>query len=130
MFVAKGQFFIFISCVAFGVVGGSLFTATSSLKKIIKNNLFANSIDVLLFVVLCFLFVFYSNYLNFPNFRLYMAFGVFSGIFLYLESFNILLAKMFKSIYNICKLSVLKKYSLAKGKRTKGIRKNERSKEK
>ncbi len=102
MFVTSGQFYVFISCVAFGCVSGVLLGVSDCVKRMVKNRALQISSDVFAFVLICFSFVAYSYLLNFPNVRAYMFLGVFLGIVLTFKSFNIILAKIGKKIYNIC----------------------------
>ncbi len=120
MFVANGQFFIIITCVAYGFVAGSLFTILTPLRMVVQNTIIRAILDVICFVILCFLFVVYSNLLNFPNFRVYMVFGVLLGLILYIESLHFILAKLVGIVYNkICKMFTKRRTS------AKGIKTNE-----
>ena len=100
MFVSKGQIFIFIACIAFGAISGILFSITCCVKKKINNKYLSVVIDITAFFLVSFFYVFYSYKLNFGNIRLYMPTGVLLGIFLYIKSFNYILAKISDKIYN------------------------------
>lgn len=100
MFSSSGQFFVLLTCVGFGYVGGIIFTMFFAFKKLLNNFFVKIILDLCSFIVLCFLFVLYSNILNFPSFRFYMAIGVFSGLILYIESFHFILAKTCEIVYN------------------------------
>lgn len=103
MFVSSGQFYVFTACVGFGVFLGILFFTVKDLTVKIKNASFKGVIQFLPFFFSAFLFIIYSNKLNFPTFRVYMLFGVFSGVYLYGKSFRLILAKVVKRVYNIKK---------------------------
>lgn len=102
MFVTASQFYVFVSCVAFGSVFGILFGLSDCVKLFIKSKTLKVLSDVLAFIVVCFSYIVYAYVLKFPNLRAYMFLGVFAGILLTFKSFNILLAKTVKKIYNIC----------------------------
>lgn len=97
MFVSHAQFHVFSACVAFGGVIGILFLIVAPIKNIYVKVLF----DVLIFCVICILFVVYSYKLQFGNFRFYMPFGVLIGISSCVLSFNFILKKFFYFIFNV-----------------------------
>lgn len=101
MFVTSGQFYVFVACVCFGGCTSILFSISALIKNYIANRLIKIILDVICFLFVGVLYVLYSHALKFPNFRLYMIVGVLLGIFSYLKSFHILLAKMAKKFYNI-----------------------------
>ena len=101
MFVSRGQFFVFIACVAFGGVCGILFSAAGALKFFVKNKIVKNLFDFITFLLVCFLYFIFAYKMRFPNFRFYMVLGVFLGIFMYIKSFHIILAKFVKKMYNV-----------------------------
>ena len=125
MFVSKGQIFVFIACVAFGGVSGIVFSFFSVLNFIIKNKIVKHLFDFLAFLIVCFAYVIFAYKMHFPNFRLYMIAGVFAGIYIYIKSFHIILAKFAKKLYNITilKREKIKKCS-AKQKQTKRNKKH------
>ncbi len=101
MFVTSTQIYVFIASIAFGGFCGVLFSI-SELFKNFFNNVFLRIIpDLIAFIITAFLYILYASLLKFPNFRLYMPLGVILGIFIYLKSFHILLAKYVKITYNI-----------------------------
>lgn len=118
MFVSKNQFFVFIACIAYGALSGGLFSIFSVVKFFIKVKSVKTIIDVLTFIIAGLGYVFYGYKLEFPDFRLYMAVGVFIGIFAYFKSLHILLAKYAKKFYN--------RIEIKKSKRKKA--ENDRSK--
>lgn len=101
MFVTKNQIFVFIACVAFGGIGGILFSFSAGIKSFIKNRVLKCLPDLISMLILGAVFCLYSHFLNFPNLRTYMIAGVFIGNVLYFKSFHILLAKCVKKFYNI-----------------------------
>ena len=103
MFVTKNQFYIFIACLAIGGVFGSFCSFSASVKFFIKNKFLKAFCDVFASFFLSVIFVLFSFYLRFSNLKLYMLCGVFIGIYLYLKSFHIILAKYAEKIYNIYK---------------------------
>ncbi len=102
MFVSSGQFYVFIATVAFGGVCGVLFSVSALLKYKLRNYIVRIFLDLIAFLITSFLYVAYSKWLAFPNFRIYMAVGVILGLILYFKSFHILLAKSAKVLYNKC----------------------------
>ena len=118
MFVTSNQFYVLIACVAYGGVSGVLLTLTSPLKSLIKSRLVKAIVDFFCFVIITFGYVVYSFSLKFPSFRVYMPISVILGIILYMKSFNILLAKLFKKLYNnIKKTKEALKHDGKKGKK-------------
>ena len=101
MFVTSGQFYVFVACVCFGGCVSILFSISMLIKNFLSNSFIKIALDVICFIVVGVLYVLYSHAFNFPNFRVYMIAGVLFGIFSYLKSFHILLAKMVKKLYNI-----------------------------
>ncbi len=101
MFVSSGQIYVFLSCVAFGGVSGSVVGFSESIKKICKNKILSVIISVISFIIVGFLYVAYSSRMKFPSLRWYMIVGVLAGIVAYFKSFHIILAKCEKLIYNI-----------------------------
>ncbi len=101
MFVSGGQFYVFISCVAFGGMSGILFSFSELIKLKINNDLIRIIPDFIAFIITTGLFIIYSHLLSFPNFRLYMILGSLLGIIIYFKSFHILLANCMKKLYNL-----------------------------
>ena len=120
MFVTANQLYVFIACVAFGAVGGVLFSAAAAVKLALKGSPVLRVIpDVAAFVVLTVCYVVFSFRTGFPDFRIYMTAGVFTGIFAYMKTFHRTLAKFGKKAYNLlCK--VLKILSKKLNQNTKG----------
>lgn len=126
MFVTKHQFYVFIACIAFGGMGGVLFSIFQTIKFCIKNKLVKATFDVFVFLILAGGYVLYSHLLNFPNIRIYMMAGVFVGIVLYFKSFHIILAKYLKKLYNII-VKNLKRKKKEKHERIKVKKSNSRN---
>ncbi|MBQ3596832.1 MAG: spore cortex biosynthesis protein YabQ [Clostridia bacterium] len=100
MFVSSGQFYVLLSCIAFGVCCGVVRSIFTFFGAILNNKPIKIILDILFFVIIGFLFVLYSFRFSFPNVRAYMILGVFVGILLYMESFHIILAKFLERLYN------------------------------
>ncbi len=109
MFVSANQFYVFIACIAFGAVMGVFYSPIIALKRKVKRQIICAFADVLFFALLCVFYAFFSFYSGFPSLRAYMLTGVFAGIILYVKSFNIILAKFAKMIYNKCIKSLKKR---------------------
>lgn len=107
MFVTGGQFYVFIACLAFGGVCGIFFSVSAIIKFVTTNKIIRLIPDLFAFLLTCALYVIYAFILNFPSFRAYMVIGVLLGIYLYLKSFHIILAKICKKAYN----NIRKKFS-------------------
>lgn len=108
MFVTYTQFYVFISCLSFGVIIGGLYSIITIIKNLIKKKFIKIILDIFYFLLFTILFVLYAHNLNFPNFRLYMIFGALLGNFLYVKSFHIILANFCKRLYNIVNLKIVK----------------------
>lgn len=108
MFVSKNQFYVFISCISFGLVGGVLYSPFSALKFVLKNNALKIIVDTVYFIIVSALFSVYAFLMYFPTLRIYMLIGVLLGLLLYFKSFHIILAKLMKKFYNITKNIFLK----------------------
>ncbi len=104
MFDTLSQFCTFIACVGFGAVTGILVSISSGLKYIVKNKPIKILSDTFVFILIGLLYIAYSYSFNFSSLRLYMIFGVFMGIVVYMKSFHILLAKIGKKAYNIIQI--------------------------
>ncbi len=103
-FVSEGQIFVFIACVAIGAVGGVCFSFSDLIKSGLKIKALGVITDTFAFISAFIIFQAAAYFFNFPSLRIYMVVGVFLGIFLYLKSFNIILAKLFKRLYNIIRI--------------------------
>ena len=119
MFISSGQFYVFIACVALGGIFGILFSISELSKYFIKNTYIKFLPDAVAFCLVALGFITISFILKFPNFRIYMAFGVLLGVALYFKSFHIILAKTSKKLYNII-VKKLKRKRLTKDERRKG----------
>ncbi len=100
MFVTKAQFYIFISCICFGGISGILISIAQYLKIIIKYKWLKTLVDVFAFLLCSGVFILGGYYLEFPSIRVYMLFGFFVGIYCYMKSFHIILAKIIEKVYN------------------------------
>lgn len=107
MFVSSGQFVYFLGATGFGILCGILFSISKSVKIRTDSTPIKIVSDVTAFLVVSALYVAYSYYAGFPSFRPYMPAGVFTGIFLYMITFDriirIILAKIVKKLYNAFK---------------------------
>lgn len=102
-FIAKNQFFVFLFAVAIGCVLGLLFTIKNFIKHRFKNKVIKVFCDISVFIVCAICFNYLTYIFEFPNLRTYIFLGFFVGIFLHLKSFDLILAKLYKKIYNIIK---------------------------
>ena len=100
MYVSANQFYVFLACISFGGVFGCFFSIISLVKKRIKAYPVKILLDILFFLLLSGGYVVYSFCCNFPSLRGYMPIGVILGIFLYMKSFHLILAKCLKKTYN------------------------------
>lgn len=117
MYVSHGQFYVFISCIAFGSISSLFFVFARPLCLAIKNRLLNSIIEFLLFVLVAVLFNLYAFALQMGNFRLYMPFGVLFGMLLGYKTFAFALAKAYVLVYNIFKQKKRKKgYGVKKSK--------------
>ena len=101
MFVTATQFYVFIACVAYGVISGIILSLSNIIKFKFRSILLWIIADVFAIVLISTGYVYYSFRLSFPNFRAYMFFGVILGWLLFYKSFYLILAKSVKNIYNI-----------------------------
>ena len=108
MFVTSGQFTAFMLSITFGILSGIFwalirlfFRSTGKVGKMVG--------DILFFVFLSLSFAYYAYLLKFPTIRPYMIAGILLGIFLYTKSFNIILAKILKKVYNLSVKKILSK---------------------
>lgn len=102
-FVVSNQFFVFLCSIGFGCIIGFLFSIKNVIKKRLNNKALKIFCDVLVFILCAFCFNYLSFVIYFPNFRVYILLGFFVGIYVHLKSFNLILAKINKKIYNIIK---------------------------
>ena len=110
MNVSVNQFWVFLSCVSFGVFCGVLYSLVLFIKKHVKMYFVKVIIDVTFFISAGFLYILYSYFFNYPSLRFYMILGVISGGVLYIKSFALILAKVLKKLYNITNKNKGKKY--------------------
>lgn len=101
MFETFSQFCVFVACLGYGAMSGVLFSLSEAFKKTFRSKIPGIVSDTLAFLIISGFFIFYSYKLNFPSLRLYMPLGVFAGLFAYMKSFHIILAKICKKGYNI-----------------------------
>ncbi len=123
MFDTLSQFCTFVACVSFGVASGIFVSVSTLLKKIIKTGFVKVILDVFFFFVISVLYVLYSYRLGFSSLRLYMLFGVFTGITAYMKTFHIIVAKITKKGYNRLRTE---KYKLRCGYERRKNEKNNR----
>ena len=101
MFVSSGQFIVFIACVSIGAISGIFLSGCSLIYKFCKNKLLLQFFYGFSLVFTTIIFIVMQYKLNFPSFRIYMLFGVFIGLIIYVKSFNLVLAKVAEKLYNI-----------------------------
>ncbi len=124
--MSSGQFFVFLSCVTFGILTGIIYSIINFIKMAIKINIIKIILDVLYFSLLGILFVIYSFKCQFPSVRVYMAVGVFLGVYFYAKSFHFILAKIGKRLYN--KIVSIKKQKRNAVNEQRNTTKNKRKK--
>ena len=107
MFVTENQFFVFVACVAFGGVFGVIYPLFALIKKPLKSKIAKGIADVIYFALFTAFFLPYGYFLGFPSFRIYMPVGALVGLFLYMKSFYIILAKYGEKAYNKIKGKLL-----------------------
>ncbi len=100
MYVSSNQFYVFLACISFGAVWGVVFSIESLLKRKIKIMYFRVLLDLIFFILLSGTYGIYSHWARFPSIRAYMPIGVIVGIYLYMKTFHIILAKAVKMAYN------------------------------
>ncbi len=103
IFAVENQIFVIICCVAIGVVSGIFFSLSLFFKQFFKSRLASILCDVVAFIFSSILYIVISVSAGFPSTRAYMVFGYFVGLVLYFKSFNLMLAKSAKKLYNIIK---------------------------
>ena len=108
MFVSLNQFFIFIASVSIGGISAVIFTFFMPIIALIKNKILRNLLNFFSIIFIGIFYIIASYLLKFPSIRLYMIVGVFVGILLYIKSFHITLAKLFKKVYKIIKQKKVK----------------------
>ena len=116
MFVSYGQIFVFLACVTIGCTSGIFLSFSQCLKRLITNRAVGVLLDITAFIAVTITYLFLSFSWGFPSVRAYMIVGVIVGLWGYMKSFHIILAKFTKKFYNI----IIKK--LTKGKGTKDDR--------
>ncbi|MBR5899905.1 MAG: hypothetical protein IKZ38_00735 [Clostridia bacterium] len=112
MFVSHGQFYVFIASVSIGCVSGIIFSVVVEFSKLFKNRIVLQIGYGLSLILASISFVYFQYKLSFPSLRFYMIVGVFLGLIVYAKTFNLMLAKALKKLYNIIrktKLSYLDK---------------------
>ena len=109
MYVSHGQFYVFISCIAFGGASSLIFVFIYPLIRVVKYKIFKAIIEFLFFALVTILFNLYAFDMQMGDFRLYMPLGVLLGVCLGHKTFGFILAKMRSIVYNICKQKKRKK---------------------
>lgn len=109
MNVTANQFYVFISCLAFGGVTGIIYSLFGLIKFSVKIKAIKVIEDILFFVIFTAGYIIYSYIMGFPSIRAYMLFGAVLGLYLYGKSFNFILAKSGKMTYNIINNKLRKK---------------------
>jgi hypothetical protein len=125
------QFYIFFACFSIGAVCGIFFSCSCAIKYVFKNKkikIVGVITDFFAFALTAIFYIYLSYKLNFPNFRFYMPIGVLLGVFAYIKSLHILLAKLLKKHYNIIEEKIKVKVFTLRAKFTKVKTKNDRIK--
>ena len=118
MFVSHGQFYVFIASVSIGCVSGIIFSVVVEFSKLFKNRIVLQIGYGLSLILASISFVYFQYKLSFPSLRFYMIVGVFLGLIVYAKTFNLMLAKALKKLYNIIRKT---KLSYLDNKRVKSV---------
>ena len=118
MFVSHGQFYVFIASVSIGCVSGIIFSVVVEFSKLFKNRIVLQIGYGLSLILASISFVYFQYKLSFPSLRFYMIVGVFLGLIVYAKTFNLMLAKALKKLYNIIRKT---KSSYLDKKRVKSV---------
>ena len=108
MYVTANQFYVFLACVSIGSTCGILYSIFYLIKYFVKINVIKILLDVLFYVASFFIFLMCGYKLYFPSLRVFMLLGFFIGLVVYIKSFNIILAKIVKKLYNKIKIKCKK----------------------
>ena len=100
MFVSGGQFYVFVACMAYGGIAGVLLSISAGFKRLCRLKPLGVISDILFCALSAAGFIVYSFALKFPALRAYMFAGVLLGALLYFKSFNVIVANIFKKLYN------------------------------
>ena len=100
MFVASNQIFYFVQSCFVGVISALLYEVIRCFKVVFKSKIFGNVIDVVFAFILFIIYLDFSLWFCFPDFRFYMFFGVILGFYLENKSFHKTLAKVGFVVYN------------------------------
>lgn len=103
------QIFIFLMCLLSGLISGILYDAFFIVKKIFKLKILHITADVTFFICFSAIFVFMAVLFELPQTRAYMIIASLLGLLLYVKSFHIIVAFLFKMLYNVI---VKKRYRL------------------
>ena len=105
-----GAFYIFVVCVACGVVSGVAYDVLYILRHIFCARPFPRAMawrtsvaavcDILYALSLSALFIFCSVYFSFPDIRLYMLLACLLGAVMYIKSLHIIVAFFVNKLYN------------------------------
>lgn len=101
MFVSYGQIFVFLACVTVGCTSGIFLSFSQCLKRLITNRAVGVLLDITAFIAVTITYLFLSFSWGFPSVRAYMIVGVIVGLWGYMKSFHIILAKSAVLVYNI-----------------------------
>ena len=103
MFVSSGQIFVFLACLSVGGVSGVFLSLSTALKRLFKRWWVGVILDTFAFFMVTVIYFLASQYFKFPSVRAYMIAGVLLGVWAYMKSFHIILAKSLFLVYNISK---------------------------
>lgn len=102
--------FIFITCTCCGIVSGVVYDVlyiarclVCGIRKevyTVKDKVFTAVTDIIYFIILAAAFVFTSVMFDFEGLRLYMLAACLIGALLYIKSFHVIVAFLFKKAYN------------------------------
>lgn len=109
MFESSNQIYVTLTCFSLGVIFGLIYLIVIAIKQRFTDSIIKILIDVFFFVLLVIFYFVVSYNLKFPSIRVYMPTSVLFGVFCSIKSFNLILAKICKKLYNKMKVKPRKK---------------------
>ena len=101
MFLSLDQPRIFIICLLVGIISGVYYEIFSLVIRFIKQKWLIHAVKALWLVSCAPIYITFSLICEFPDFRGYMAVGVWLGLYLYKLSFHKVFAIFTNKVYNI-----------------------------
>lgn len=94
------QFIYFFYSFILGFIFSFSFVPFTVLKQVINLNIIHIIFDVIFFVFLALAFNYCMFIFHFPTIRVFIIVAFLLGVYLYMKTFNIILAKFLKKFYN------------------------------